>query len=72
MNWKDHLAKMDHSKGTSNAMIQKAMKMEIADLKRTIREQASALQRTRLAADTWRAHATRYQKLAASSVRARA
>ena len=62
MNWKDHLAQMDHSKGTSNAMIQKAMKMEISDLKRTLREQVLTIKRNKEAATMWRATATRYQK----------
>lgn len=69
MRWQDHLAKMDHSKGTSNAMIQKAMKMEIADLKRKLREQLRTIKYNKAAAVRWQAAATKYQKLAASRVR---
>lgn len=62
MNWKDYLAKMDHSKGTSNAMIQKAMKMEITLLKKQLRKQALTIKRNKEAATMWRAAATRYQQ----------
>lgn len=65
MNWKDYLAKMDHSKGTSNAMIQKAMKMEIMALRAALRKQTASTQRNKDAAKQWRAAATRYQALAA-------
>lgn len=60
--WRQRLDAMDHSKGTSNAMIQKAMKMEIADLKRALRKQALTIKRNKEAATMWRATATRYQK----------
>lgn len=63
--WKEYLAAMDHSKGTSNAMIQAAMKKEIGALKRALREERQRVLRSREAAKTWRAAATRYQKLAA-------
>lgn len=65
MTWKDYLAKMDHSKGTSNAMIQKAMKMEIMALRAALRKQTASTQRNKDAAKQWRAAATRYQALAA-------
>ena len=38
----DHLAAMDHSKGTSNVMIQSAMKAEIMELRRALRAQEKA------------------------------
>lgn len=62
MRWQDHLANMDHSKGTTNAMIQKAMKLEISDLKRIVRGQVLTIKRNKDAAAMWRATATRYQK----------
>jgi len=65
MRWQEHLTKMDHSKGTSHAMIQKAMKLEIADLKRKLREQERVVKYNKDAAARWRMAATKYQKLAA-------
>ena len=67
--WKDFLKEMDHTKGTSNAMIQKAMKMEIGVLKRALREERTRTQYNREAAKKWRLSANKYQKLAATRVR---
>lgn len=65
MRWQDYLAKMDHSKGTSNAMIQKAMQKEIFALRAALRKQTASTQRNKEASKQWRAAATRYQALAA-------
>ena len=35
--WQTRLAEMDHSKGTSHTMIQKAMQSEISDLRKLLR-----------------------------------
>lgn len=67
--WKDFLKEMDHSKGTSNAMIRKAMEMEIYALRRRLRTQEVRVQYSKEAAKSWRAAATKYQKLAATRVR---
>lgn len=63
--WKDFLKEMDHSKGTSNAMIQAAMKKEISILKRALREERARVAYNKDAAKRWRLSANKYQKLAA-------
>ena len=35
--WRERLGAMDHSKGTSNAMIQECMKAEIMELRKALR-----------------------------------
>lgn len=79
---------MDHSKGTTNAMIQEAMKAEIMELRKVVRAQEKTMRSAlnaqhrelsrlvkkaelerddaKARAKTWRDHATRYQKLAAT------
>lgn len=63
--WEDYLKDMDHSKGTSNVMIQKAMKMEISALKTYIRSQNRRIEYNKAATKMWREAAGRYQRLAA-------
>ena len=63
--WKDYLSEMDHSKGTSNAMIQAAMKKEISVLKQALRKERERTAYNRDAAKRWRLSANKYQKLAA-------
>ena len=63
--WKTRLDEMDHSKGTTNRMIQTAMKAEIMALRKALRKQTARAERASQRAKEWRAHANRFQKLAA-------
>lgn len=67
--WQQRLDAMDHSKGTTNVMRQNAMKAEIFALRRALREQKTRAERAKEKAEEWKAHANRYQKLAASRAR---
>lgn len=67
--WQQRLDAMDHSKGTTNAMRQNAMKAEILALRRALREQRTKAERAKASAESWKNHANRYQKLAASRAR---
>ena len=64
--WVQRLDAMDHSGGTTNRMIQHAMKAEIMALRKALREQTARAERNKEQAKTWRAAATRYQKKAAT------
>lgn len=65
--WEQRLATMDHSRGTSNAMIQKAMQAEIQALRRAVAQSsidaATRRELKRLAAhrDEWKDKALQYR-----------
>ena len=63
--WQQRLDALDHSRGTSNAMIQKAMKAEILALRAALRHQTARAERNKESSKQWRAAATRYQTIAA-------
>lgn len=65
--WQERLAELDHSKGTTNVMRQNCMKAEILALRKALREQFARAERNKESSKRWRAHATRYQQLAAKA-----
>lgn len=66
--WEDRLAKMDHSKGTSNKMVQEAMKAEIKELRRFASRAESRLTQSKQRTSEWRRIATVYQARLAQQV----
>lgn len=67
--WESRLAKMDHSKGTSDKMRKQAMQAEIKELRRLARNHEALIIKARASANQaqaktreWRSVATRYQK----------
>ena len=82
--WQRRLARMDHSRGTSNRMIREAMLAEIDDLRAALREAEGErgitvlykqlvrtkylLKLARERANLWRGHAKRYQKTLANTL----
>lgn len=67
--WKERLALMDHSKGTTNVMRQEAMKAEIADLRKQITVYRYTTKKQTATIQRWRAATTRYQKMLAKERR---
>jgi rRNA-processing protein FCF1 len=63
--WRQRLAEMDHSKGTSNIMIQSCMKKEIRALREALRKQTAKANRNKESSMKWRLVANRYQSLLA-------
>lgn len=60
--WESRLAKMDHSRGTTDRMRKEAMKAEIKDLRKlaaTVERRVALAQRKTI---EWRSIATRYQR----------
>lgn len=66
--WEDRLAKMDHSKGTSNKMVQEAMKAEIKELRRFASKAEPRLTQAKRMTSKWRRIATVYQARLAQQV----
>ena len=66
--WEDRLAKMDHSKGTSNKMVQEAMQAEIKELRRFVSQAESRLTQSKRKTREWRGIATAYQTRLAQQV----
>lgn len=67
--WKERLAMMDHSKGTTNIMRQEAMKAEIADLRKQMTINRAVTKKQTATIQKWRAATTRYQAILAKERR---
>jgi hypothetical protein len=59
--WEDRLAKMDHSKGTTDKMRKEAMLAEIKALRRSAASAGNRVAKSVRNAIYWRQTATRYQ-----------
>jgi hypothetical protein len=59
--WKEHLAAMDHSKGTSSVMIQTAMKAEIKELRMAVTAHRNYAKKQSQIISKWRLTAGRYR-----------
>lgn len=66
--WEDRLAKMDHSKGTSNKMRQDAMLAEIKELRRFVSQADKRITQSKHKTREWRQIATRYQTRLAEEI----
>lgn len=67
--WKERLALMNHSKGTTNVMRQEAMKAEIAALRKQITINRATMKKQSATIQKWRAATSRYQKMLAKERR---
>lgn len=60
--WKQRLAGMDHSRGTSDKMRKACMQAEIKALREALCRERRALREARALRDEWKTAAGRYQK----------
>ena len=65
--WKQRLDALDTSRGVSNVLRQQCMQAEISELRAALRKQTERAERLKESSKHWRAAATRYQKLAATT-----